>query len=791
DENPDNFLYANNGDGSFTAVTGGPVVTDGGISVGGSWGDYDNDGDLDLFVANDNTQRNFLYANNGDGSFTAVTTGPVVTIFTSSAGSSWGDYDNDGDLDLFVTTAGLNHNNFLYANNGNANHWINLALVGTQSNVSAIGARVSLKATIGGSPSWQLTEISGQTGYLSQNSLNAEFGLGDATSIDTIRIEWPSGFVWDTSHVAVDQFLTIVEVVIVTDMEIVTGVGAVAFTGTGLTMNFTSHSGADTIEVQAIPAGPGGTLPVDVTLEAERYWIITHSGSGSFTLDLTLNLGTAAFTAEDQQQSVRLLLLRRDSEGTLPWEIASYGASATDSTVTFAGLTGFSQFAIGRSTETEGPTIESLEASPDPNMSDPITVSATVTDAAGTRLVRLYYAPGELANYVELPMVSQGGDKYSGTIPGSAVTASGVAYYVYAEDGLGNVSRSDSLSVQVNFSAGTLTTMLAGSAFSDGFPYEKWRLISLPGNLDNKTVLGTIGDMLGGATSDLTWNIFRYVGPGLGDYQEANSFEIGESYFLKQVSSEQAVHFSLGAGQSYDLTGLSITMQPRKWRLVSAPYPFVVAMDANPSTFIGPYTYGAFGSGGQEGWSLGQVQTTFQPWGGYIIYNNTDQTQTLEIRSSALSKSILAQDNSKAAPGWLLNLTAEGQDYFDTGNIIGRTTDATEGLDDYDHPEPPTVRDGHLSMTVGESDREHSVPRTSDIRSIQVLDGVWDVAMSTRGESGPIHLTYSLEGNPLPIIALIDMLTQEVYRLSEGEQPAEITDFNERIPHRLKVVAGS
>ena len=112
-----NFLYTNNGDGTFNKVTTGPVVSDGGSSQGASWGDYDNDGDLDLIVANVGFENNFLYANNGDGSFTAVNTGPVVTNGGESYGSSWGDYDNDGDLDLFV--ANFNQNNFLYANNGN------------------------------------------------------------------------------------------------------------------------------------------------------------------------------------------------------------------------------------------------------------------------------------------------------------------------------------------------------------------------------------------------------------------------------------------------------------------------------------------------------------------------------------------------------------------------------------------------------------------------------------------------------------------------------------------------
>ena len=889
-----NFLYTNNGGGSFTAITTGPVVTDGGISFSGSWGDYDNDGDLDLFVAN--SGNNFLYANNGDGSFTAITTGVVVTSGGTSFGSSWGDYDNDGDLDLFV--ANFNQNNFLYANNGNANNWINLRLLGTHSNVSALGAKVHIKATLSGVEMWQLSEISGQTGggYGGQNSLNAEFGLGDATIVDSIRIEWPRGIVWDTTNVAVNQFMTTTEpvmglppsaptslvavgeylqvrlfwasnqetdlshyvvyqslvpdftpslidsvaVALVTDTTVVipglssgtiyyfciaardqtgnlsrpslkviaaptattdettsvlgvVGNGEVSFRGTGLTLDFTfsPQIGTDTIHVTKIATTPGGNPPPDVTILSSRHWEVIQFGSSTFSANIIFDMGPDTISTTDQADPSGLKLLQRPDAGTVSWSTIASGNNATDSTVSFTGITGFSQFTIGREIDTEGPTITGAAISPDPNIGDPLTVSATVTDASGTRLARLYYTRGELRSFVELPMFLQGNESYSGTIPDSAVTVSGVAYFVYAEDNLGNVSRSDTISIQLNFPSGVVTTRMAGSAFASGFPYDKWRLISLPGDVSITMLLSTIQDELGSAPSDTTWGIFRYVGPGLYDYQEATSFVAGENYFLKQVTSKQPVHFNLGSGQTYDLTGLSITMQPRKWHFVSAPYLFPVAVDANQSIFIGPYTYGAFGSEGQEGWSTGQVQTTFEPWGGYIIYNNTDQTRTLDIRSTALSKVILSKRNTIAAPGWLLNLTAIGQDYFDTGNIIGRTADATEGLDGHDHPEPPTVGDGYLSITVGEYDQDRSVLRTSDIRSIQVLDGEWDLAISTKGESGPIKLTYSLEGNPPSIIALIDLLTQEVYRLSEGEHPAQITNFNERVPYSLKVVAGS
>ena len=136
-----NVLYRNNGDGTFTDVTDEAGVGCTGSSRGVAWGDYDNDGDLDLYVANF-YEANVLYRNNGDGTFTMV--GAGVGCTGSSKGVAWGDYDNDGDLDLYV--ANWDEANVLYRNNGNLNHWLQIRLHGTISNRSAIGTKVKVIA---------------------------------------------------------------------------------------------------------------------------------------------------------------------------------------------------------------------------------------------------------------------------------------------------------------------------------------------------------------------------------------------------------------------------------------------------------------------------------------------------------------------------------------------------------------------------------------------------------------------------------------------------------------------
>jgi hypothetical protein len=201
-----NLLYHNKGDGTFTKIITGEIVTDATISesIGCSWVDYDNDGYLDLFVVNV-ADHNFFYHNNGNGTFTKIITGSLVNDGAiNSVGAAWADFDNDGFMDVVIANEAANG---LFHNNGNRNHWINLKLVGTASNRAAIGAKVRLLATVGGKSVWQRRDVAGR----GQSELRASFGLGDATNIDTVRIEWPSGTVQELHDIGANQFLTITE----------------------------------------------------------------------------------------------------------------------------------------------------------------------------------------------------------------------------------------------------------------------------------------------------------------------------------------------------------------------------------------------------------------------------------------------------------------------------------------------------------------------------------------------------------------------------------------------------
>src|SRR5690606_14472574 len=250
EDNTNNSLFRNDGPDNFIQITNLSITQDGKNTAGSSWADVDNDGDFDLFVANWGGQTNQLFINE-NGTFVEQTSSAIAAETGSSFGSAFADVDNDGDLDLLVcnayfagqvtnslfindgtgnfskdtnsnlanhqgntfgcafgdynndgwldvilaNTLNENQSNSLFKNTGSGNNWIKIRCVGDPSNGSAVGAKVRIRATINGNEIWQTRQIEAASGYCSQNSFTNHFGLGDAAIVSEIKIQWPSGAV--------------------------------------------------------------------------------------------------------------------------------------------------------------------------------------------------------------------------------------------------------------------------------------------------------------------------------------------------------------------------------------------------------------------------------------------------------------------------------------------------------------------------------------------------------------------------------------------------------------------
>jgi hypothetical protein len=192
------------------------------VGFGAVFLDADNDGDLDLAIANghvlDNAeafrassrygQRNLLLLNDGRGRFrdAGAMAGPGFALEKVSRALAAGDVDNDGDLDLLVVNNGQSAD-LLRNESRNAAASLTVRLVGRDSNRDGVGAR--LRAVSGGRT--QVREIKAGSSYLSQNDVRAHFGLGAAARVDRLEVRWPGGRIDAVDGVAAGQIVTITE----------------------------------------------------------------------------------------------------------------------------------------------------------------------------------------------------------------------------------------------------------------------------------------------------------------------------------------------------------------------------------------------------------------------------------------------------------------------------------------------------------------------------------------------------------------------------------------------------
>lgn len=217
-----NVLYRGTGPNLFTDVSHrAGFLNQPYVSWGTKFFDYDNDGWVDLFVANGHVypqvdkanldagyrQRKMLHRNNRNGTFSEVAaqSGEALMEKRASRGVAFGDIDNDGDVDIVVND--LDAAPSLLRNDGNSNNSILIKTIGGKSNRDGIGARVKV---VSGDLN-QIDEVRSGASYISHNDLRLHFGLEKRTKVDSIQVRWPSGNVDKVSGVGVNRIITIKE----------------------------------------------------------------------------------------------------------------------------------------------------------------------------------------------------------------------------------------------------------------------------------------------------------------------------------------------------------------------------------------------------------------------------------------------------------------------------------------------------------------------------------------------------------------------------------------------------
>ncbi len=198
-------LYRRNADGTFAAQSAPFTVQL--PYLANVWGDLDNDGDEDVCFTEDLIAQVRYFRNDG-GSFAPL--GNLGSAGGRQCGLAQADYDNDGDLDFYTNSATIAR--ALFRNDlSNSNHWAVFTLQGTESNRSAIGALVRVKAHINGTAQWQMRQVLAHNSFGGHSDLRQHFGLGAATMMDSIEVRWPSGTVQQFAGIVADKQYKIIE----------------------------------------------------------------------------------------------------------------------------------------------------------------------------------------------------------------------------------------------------------------------------------------------------------------------------------------------------------------------------------------------------------------------------------------------------------------------------------------------------------------------------------------------------------------------------------------------------
>ncbi|MCB0486834.1 MAG: VCBS repeat-containing protein [Cyclobacteriaceae bacterium] len=759
-----NILMRNNGDGTFTNLTSSPVAENTYRTFGSSFGDLDNDGDLDLFVSNGSIadSPNSIFFNDGNGNFTKYSGNEIViNPLLQSFGVAMADYDRDGFLDVYPAkgiTSSVDLPNLLFRNtqvNSGTRNWIQLKLVGTQSNRSAIGARI--KVTTNTPSRSQTREIASRTGYGSSNSLIAHFGLGSASVADVIEIKWPSGIVQTLNNVAINQVLTIVEDV------------------TGPTFTFSPEANSTTAPI-------GSTISITLDEPATPVagkFIRVRQGSESATPLQTINVTTGAVSGNtftytlnsSTEYQTQYFISVDDGAFRDQYQNPSLAVAPSDwsfTTVEPPDLT-FPVITFNANDYVSLPKGFGTQQK----------LNAIASDNKAVTSFVMHYRKTTATQFSQVFGTATGASTYEFPLLESFFDDMGMEFYLEAKDAADNTTLEPATGyhkIKLEFDDTNTTLSIAAGSSVNSFQIRSVPFENLPSNQ-----ISVLFDELG-QPDGTQYRVLKYQNSPEAWIEYPNGFNSvarGEGYFM---IARNGANIKFGSAESPsnsqdNLFSIGLTAG---WNLIGNPYTVTASWNESISGLTGVGALKVYQNGAYVD---GNDMAIFS--GGFVFADQAQQVP-IKMKTSATGgrtkRFELSSDLDK--PEWLVPLTLkQGDTEFLLGGI-GMHPDAKYSYDDFDDLAPPVIED---KLEIAFSHPEHFMNKFSRDMVPTAEDQEWEfTVISSKAMETTIFWSPDLLGDNVKELVLYDPATQQMVDMRNNDHYV----MDPKISSRLKIYFG-
>jgi len=426
-------------------------------------------------------------------------------------------------------------------------------------------------------------------------------------------------------------------------------------------------------------------------------------------------------------------------------------------------------------------------------------IPATIIDNVGVQSALIYYRAGGSLPYASVAMTNIG-DAYEGTIPGDAITVRGAEYYFSAADSAGNIRTFPTANAIAK--PQTIQVTNINLSFPNPTPVKAYRMISIPFEVNDKSIESVLGDDFLGSYDQIQWRLLRFVNganvefgaPGFANFD----FKAGLGFWL---ITRDAKLLDAGAGRSVTTAQNYVITLPPGWSQIGNPFAFTVNWsDVIKGSDVENRLVGYQGTLNEAtGYDYTRMQLV--PFEGYFVNNKGSSPTTIEVPPKASTGGAAAKsmvDGKSALQGneWVLQFTASSDRYLDKDNYIGCLNGASDEWDPNDFSEAPFF-DQHVALYFPHSEwKKYPDLYTGDFRAVKSEGDYWnfvvksEIATPRVAKSEVILRLADVQNTPADWqIILLDKASRVAIDFGENKQYTFLSDAGKTV-REFRIVVG-